>query len=267
MVFSGIVQEMGKVKSLEEAENVKMWNGEVTKGTIMKVEMKSSLEDAYIDCSIAINGVCLTVIAIDKKESTAAFGLAPETLRRSNLGSLKVGSPVNVEPSLKNTDRNSGHYVQGHVDCTGKILKKTKDGDSLRMRIGDVPKQYMEYIVEKGYIAIDGTSLTITDVNVEERSFEYMLIPHTQASVIMPLKDVNETINIEVDVMAKYASQNIHRIVDGRISALKAKVDDGITPLKTQVDDSIIPLKTQVKLLWVAVGVLSAVCIRLMLKK
>ncbi|GAB5362643.1 hypothetical protein AAMO2058_000815100 [Amorphochlora amoebiformis] len=210
MVFSGIVQEMGRIVSLEERDDIKMWDGKISKGTILVVEMKTSLKDAYIGCSIAINGVCLTVTEFDEK--TASFGLAPETLRRSNLKHLQVGDPVNIEPSLKVDDRNSGHYVQGHVDGTGEILSKTEDGDSLRVRIGNVPADLMLYIVEKGYIAVDGTSLTITGVDQVECWFEFMLISHTQSAIIIPKKEIGEYVNIEVDIMAKYSTQRLDAV-------------------------------------------------------
>mmetsp|Transcript_19373 Transcript_19373/g.39216 ORF Transcript_19373/g.39216 Transcript_19373/m.39216 type:complete len:245 (-) Transcript_19373:116-850(-) len=213
MVFSGIVQEIGEVVSFEEKDDVKMWDGKVSKGTVMRVQMKKGLVDAYVGCSIAINGVCLTATSFDEK--SAVFGLAPETLRRSNLRFLKAGDPVNVEPSLKGSDRNSGHYVQGHVDGTGTIVSKEKDGESLRIRIGNVPANLMDSIVEKGYIAVDGTSLTITAVNPGACWFEFMLVAHTQSAVIIPQKNIGEHVNIEADVMAKYASRAVKSAVKG----------------------------------------------------
>mmetsp|Transcript_21610 Transcript_21610/g.30276 ORF Transcript_21610/g.30276 Transcript_21610/m.30276 type:complete len:246 (+) Transcript_21610:20-757(+) len=211
MVFSGIVQEMGEVASMEERDDVKLWNGEISKGTIMTVRMKKGLVGAYEGCSIAINGVCLTVTEFDQK--TAKFGLAPETLRRSNLKFLKAGDPVNVEPSLKMTDRNSGHYVQGHVDATGTILKKEKDGDSLRIRVGKVPEELIPFIVEKGYIAVDGTSLTVTAVDTSACWFEFMLIAHTQKAIIVPKKPVGGAVNLEVDIMAKYCLTSVNQTI------------------------------------------------------
>jgi len=185
----------------------------------MTIAMKKGLIDAYEGCSIAINGVCLTVVSFDEK--SAVFGLAPETLRRSNLKELKKGDPVNVEPSLKVTDRNSGHYVQGHVDTTGVILLKKKDGDSLRIRIGKVPMELMSYIVEKGYIAVDGTSLTVTAVDVGEQWFEFMLIAHTQKAIIVPLKEIGQKVNLEVDVMAKYATESVRTTQQAVVSLQK----------------------------------------------
>ncbi len=207
MVFSGIVRERGRVVSLEERDDVTQWDGSVSKGTIMVVAMDKGLEGSYVGCSIAINGVCLTATVLDAKAKTATFGLAPETLSRSNLGALRPGSLVNVEPSLKADAMNSGHYVQGHVDGTGVILEKRKDKESLWVRIGRVPEKLMAGIVEKGYIAVDGTSLTVCRVNSSERWFELMLVSHTQQIIVLPLKEIGETVNLEVDVMGKYAAR------------------------------------------------------------
>jgi riboflavin synthase len=122
---------------------------------------------------------------------------------------------VNLERALRADGRNSGHFVQGHVDCTGEIINKWKEGDSLWVKV-QVPKEYIKYIVPKGFIAIDGTSLTVCETSNEESWFTFMLIAHTQQAVIIPNKPEGGIVNIEVDVLAKmversldaYASQN-----------------------------------------------------------
>ena len=212
-MFSGIVEEMGTVEELRKVPDMVMWDGSVSEGVELTVKAETALGDSYIGCSIAINGVCLTATALEEDKFTV--GLAPETLRRTNLGALAEGAPVNLERALRADGRNSGHFVQGHVDCTGEIIKKWKEGDSLWVKV-QVPKEYIKYIVPKGFIAIDGTSLTICDTNKEDSWFTFMLIAHTQQSVIIPNKPEGGLVNVEVDVLAKmversleaYASQN-----------------------------------------------------------
>ena len=204
---------MGTVEELKTIPNMEMWDGSVSEGVELTVKAKTALGDSYIGCSIAINGVCLTATALEDDKFTV--GLAPETLRRTNLGALGKGAPVNLERALRADGRNSGHFVQGHVDCTGEIINKWKEGDSLWIKV-QVPKEYIKYIVPKGFIAIDGTSLTVCETSNEESWFTFMLIAHTQQAVIIPNKPEGGIVNIEVDILAKmversldaYASQN-----------------------------------------------------------
>ena len=176
-MFSGIVEEIGTIDDVNKSANVQMWDGTVSEGFIIRVSGKATLTDAYIGCSIALNGVCLTVTELDNDNSKFSFGISPETLRRSNIKSLAPGSRVNLERALKNDGRNSGHVVQGHVDCTGTILDKWSDGDSLFVKV-QAPAQYLKYIVSKGFVAVDGTSLTVCEVG--SGWFTFMLVPHTQ---------------------------------------------------------------------------------------
>merc|ERR1719215_2512732 len=120
MVFTGIVEEMGEVLSVERKADLEMWDGTKSEGFVLKIKCNIALVGAYIGCSIAVNGTCLTVTEFDTQ--TFQVNCAPETLRRTDLGDLIVGSLVNVERSMAGTDRNSGHVVQGHVDEAGKIL-------------------------------------------------------------------------------------------------------------------------------------------------
>ncbi len=205
-MFSGIIEEMGVVESLQVKNDLVLWDGSVGNGVVLTVRGEKALEEAYIGCSIAVNGVCLTATEIT--EQTFSVGLAPETLRRSNLEKLQKGSKVNLERALKTSSRNSGHFVQGHVDCTGKIMDKWRDGESLWIKVM-ISKEYISYIVPKGFIAIDGTSLTICDVNTNENWFTFMLISHTQQSVIIPQKAVGDLVNVEVDVLAKLVASSL----------------------------------------------------------
>jgi riboflavin synthase len=207
MMFSGIVEDIGTVDCLTTNKNMILWDGSTGEGVELTVQSKLAIEDAYIGCSIAVNGVCLTVIKYDEEKFTV--GLAPETLRRSNLGLVVPNSVVNVERALRADGRNSGHFVQGHVDGTGEILERWNEGDSLWIKMA-VGQDLIKYIVPKGFICIDGTSLTICDVHTgqegggEDRSwFSIMLVRHTQENVIFPTRTVGDLVNIEVDVLAK----------------------------------------------------------------
>ena len=177
--------------------------------------------------SISVNGTCLTVTKFDGEETLAGsgtftVGLAPETLRRTNLGQLVVGSQVNLERAMGGgggTDggpaRFGGHYVQGHVDCVAEVLCVQMDGDSRRMRFA--PKGYgshglLRYIVEKGFVCVDGASLTVTAVGGGDSGhatggyegwFEVMLVAYTQEKIVTAKKDAGESVNIEVDLTGK----------------------------------------------------------------
>ena len=219
-MFSGIVEEMGKVRRLEKVERQEQWDGTVGEGWELEVEASTALEEASLGCSIAVNGVCLTVTSFDDK--TFNVGLAPETIRRTNLERLQVGDPVNLERALPSNGRNSGHFVQGHVDEVGIIEELRPDGDSLWVRVRP-PAHLLPYIVPKGFIAIDGTSLTVCNVDAVEGWFDFMLIEFTQQKVIIPKKAVGDAVNLEVDVLAKYVEQGL-KAVTARLDALEAKL-------------------------------------------
>ena len=163
-VFSGIVEEMGTVVSLQTDKEMLLWDGTTGEGTELIVDGPVASDGAYVGCSIAVNGVCLTATRINiDNQPKFSLTLAPETLRRTNLGALKENDKVNLERSLAADGRNSGHYVQGHVDTTGKVLKKTLEGDSLWVEIEVNDPDLLACIVPKGYVAVDGTSLTVCD--------------------------------------------------------------------------------------------------------
>ena len=150
-MFSGIVEEMGTVRRLERLLEMPLWDGSVGEGWELEVEAATALEGAELGCSIAVNGVCLTATKLDPDSFTV--GLAPETLEKSNLDSLAAGQRVNLERALPVDARNSGHFVQGHVDDVGEILKMEQEGDALRVRVRP-PARLLPYIVPKGFIAV-----------------------------------------------------------------------------------------------------------------
>jgi riboflavin synthase len=189
-MFTGIIEEIGRIIQIEEgAESFTL-----TIGASIVLDGTKSGE------SIAVNGTCLTVTELLGGAFTV--GLAPETLSRTNLGSLVVGDGVNLERSLTPTSRMGGHFVQGHIDCTGTILSTRPDDDSLWLEIGCDPSQ-MRYVVPKGFIAIDGISLTVVEA-LDDR-FTFMLVAYTQDHVTLGRKRPGDAVNVEVDILAKYA--------------------------------------------------------------
>lgn len=203
MVFTGIVEEMGTVVSVDRKAEMVLWDGSKSEGFVLHIKCKIALENAYIGCSIAVNGTCLTVTVLH--DDAFEVNCAAETLRCTDLGDLVVGSLVNLERSMAGSDRNSGHIVQGHVDETGKILEFKPEGDSLWVKIS-LSDALLPYVVPKGYIAVDGTSLTVCEVNHVEKWFNLMLISHTQQCIVIPKKKVGERVNLEADCIGKYAA-------------------------------------------------------------
>ena len=221
MVFSGIIEAMGTVKSLTK-DVIDMWDGSRREGYVLAVNcpgfFSAEKEGVKEGDSIAVNGVCLTVVTYD--DDNATFGLAPETIARTNLIDCEAGSRVNLEHSLGAGQRNSGHYVQGHVDGTGVLEKTWKEDDSLWVRI-KCDKQLLRGLVPKGYGAVDGASLTICEVNRAEGWFTFMLISYSQAHLCLPKKPLGSRINIEIDVIGKYVEQAVSGL-SGRVEAMES---------------------------------------------
>jgi riboflavin synthase len=207
-MFSGIVQEIGEVVALErEGEQVRL-----------HVRAPRTAPRLAIGDSVAVDGVCLTATNLDGEVFTA--GLAPETLRRTNLGTLRPGARVNLEPARRAGDPMGGHYVQGHVDGVGTIVADTPEGDSRRLRFR-APPELLRYVVVKGFIAVDGISLTVTEC--DDESFGVALIAHTQEVTTLGEKTVGDTVNLEVDVVAKY----VERLIAPHLERLAAAVRMG----------------------------------------
>jgi len=175
--------------------------------TVIIPQASVLLSDAQLGDSISTNGVCLTITSLLPSPPGFTVGVAPETLRVSNLGTLTPGSRVNLERAVRADTRMGGHFVQGHVDFVAQIVDVRADGNARTMRFKPQDKEWLKYIVHKGFIALDGTSLTITQVNDDEGWWEIMLIEYTQERVILAEKGVGESVNVEVDMMAKYAEK------------------------------------------------------------
>jgi riboflavin synthase len=222
-MFTGIVEEMGTVVALQERDDMLLWDGSKGSGTELSILSSVMMEGAYLGCSICVSGVCLTATELEMDKNIFKVGLAPETLRRTYLGSLQAGDAVNLERASEIGGRNSGHFVQGHVDGTGEIIDRWTDADSLFFKIRVTPDM-LKYIVPKGFIAIDGTSLTVCEVDYTEQFFTFMLVGYTQKKIVIPAKLVGEKVNIEVDVLGKYSENALSALVP-RLEALEARVE------------------------------------------
>jgi len=226
-MFTGIVEEMGTVVNMEDRNDMTLWDGSIGSGTELTVRGNVVMDGAYLGCSICVSGVCLTATVLDEAQGTFTVGLAPETLDKTYFRSLHSGQAVNLERASEIGGRNSGHFVQGHVDGTGTIVDKHIDGDSLRITI-QVDAEHIDnivrYVVPKGFIAIDGTSLTVVDVDTTRNTFSFMLVEYTQKKIIIPQKAIGEKVNLEVDVLGKYSETAMSALLP-RLEALEAKVE------------------------------------------
>jgi riboflavin synthase len=184
-VFTGIVEELGRVRSLD--------------GGRVEITTEHILEGARIGDSIAVNGCCLTVVELG--DDWFAADAVPETLARTNLADLKAGAPVNLERPVMANDRLGGHIVQGHVDAVGEVVSPAPD---LQVRM---PADLTRYVVEKGSITVDGVSLTV--VKALPDGFTVAVIPHTAAVTTLGRRAPGERVNLEVDLIAKYVEKMI----------------------------------------------------------
>ena len=191
-MFSGLIAHDGRVASVE---------GDARRGLTLVVEAPGAIGDGVANGdSVAINGVCLTVVGFD--ERTMRFDVVPETVARTNFGTLRVGDVVNVELSLRLGDRLGGHLVYGHVDACASILAKEPEGQGFRLHVV-LPDALAPFIVEKGYIAVDGVSLTVASVTNDQ--FTIALIPETARRTTLGPKGPGDRVNLEVDPVARYA--------------------------------------------------------------
>ncbi|KAF2236128.1 Lumazine-binding protein [Viridothelium virens] len=203
-MFTGIVETIGTVSTLEKQDDTSSGGG----GTSLTISgAEEILSDAHLGDSISINGTCLTITEFEK--SSFKVGVSPETLRRTNLGSLKQHSEVNLERAVSASTRMGGHFVQGHVDTIASIISVTPDGNALTFRLQSRDKGVLRYIVEKGYVTLDGASLTVTQVEDDAGWFEVMLIAYTQERVVMAAKRPGEDVNVEVDMVGKYVEKSV----------------------------------------------------------
>jgi riboflavin synthase len=187
-MFTGIIEEVGTVRSAGRGR-LTIGVAEVVKGT-------------RAGDSISVNGACLTVTEIGDSEFSVE--VMPETLRRTNIGALRSGHLVNLERALASDGRFGGHFVQGHVDGTGEIVSTVPEGEALLVRVS-APRGMMRYLVEKGFVAVDGISLTIA--RCDRDSFTVSLVGYTQKRTTLSAKKPGDTVNLEIDILAKYVER------------------------------------------------------------
>ncbi|MBU1853604.1 MAG: riboflavin synthase [Candidatus Omnitrophica bacterium] len=191
-MFTGIIEEIGIVTGINKTRT----------GVSLKLKTANIHSDSKIGDSIAINGVCLTVSAQKGKE--LSFDVIPETLTRTNLGELKLRDSVNMERSLRVDSRLGGHFVSGHIDYKGKINRLLKDSGGIGFEI-TLPIEFSKLVVEKGSITLDGVSLTVASVSRE--SLTVYLIPHTLKVTTFGNKKKGDSLNVEIDLLAKYVAK------------------------------------------------------------
>jgi riboflavin synthase len=195
-MFTGIIEEVGTVRHI----------GTTPSGSRIEVAASRAVEGLKVDDSMSVAGVCLTVIERDDRSFTA--DLVPETLSRTTLGELSRGSHVNLERAATPTTALGGHFVQGHIDATTKLLEWQAEGAGARFRFA-LPKALARYVVMKGFITLDGVSLTVAKLG--KTFFEIALIPHTAERTTLGALRPGGAVNVEVDVLAKYVERIVRR--------------------------------------------------------
>ncbi len=190
-MFTGIIEELGKVKKITQRSGI----------TLLEIAAGITLSGTKIGDSIAVNGACLTAIAVSEK--SFSFEVMHQTLKSTNLGELKLGQPVNLERSLKASDRISGHFVYGHIDCLGAVRRKTLRNGVFEFEIAVAP-DFSRYCLPKGSIAVDGISLTLAQVRGSV--FTVSIIPHTLKNTTLGSRVPSDKVNIEFDMLAKRAT-------------------------------------------------------------
>lgn len=190
-MFTGIIEEVGRLKSLSRG--------------VLEIECRTVLEGLKVGDSISVNGICLTATGFDDNSFRA--DVMPETIRRTSLDGLKVGSKINLERALRLGDRLGGHIVSGHIDGVGRIISIRAEGNAHVVTVG-AARSILRQIVEKGSVALDGMSLTVIDVS--DRSFGVSLIPHTMSATNFIDKKIGDVLNIETDLIGKYIERQMH---------------------------------------------------------
>lgn len=200
-MFTGIIKAKGTIKAMEQ------------RGGDVRLSVRSDglpWSDYEVGESIAVNGVCLTAVAL--YEDGFDTDVSVETLDVTALGGLDVGSAVNLEPAISLGERLGGHLVSGHVDCTGKVTSRKTDARSIRLSI-EIPKEYARYVARKGSVCVDGVSLTVNEVSGSV--FELNIIPHTTDVTIIDDYAPGSVVNVEVDLLARYLERLLDRDGDG----------------------------------------------------
>lgn len=212
-MFTGIVEQMGRVGAFERLDTSAAGGN----GASLEIcDAAPILVDCHLGDSIAVNGVCLTVTSFTK--DSFKVGLAPETLDRTNLGDLVAGSAVNLERAMNAEVRFGGHMVQGHVDTVAKIVAREPEGNSVRFTFQLRERELINYIVHKGFVCVDGTSLTVTGVDYTQATFQIMMIAYTQQKVVTAAKQTGDWVNVEVDLAGKLIARHVELNLEAQMA-------------------------------------------------
>ena len=208
-MFTGLIQDIGQIQSVERKEG----------GLSLTISTRCDLKSAKVGDSIAVDGVCLTIVKISGR--TFAVEVSPETIQRTSLATVREGQRVNLEMAMKMSDPLGGHLVSGHVDGTGEIMAIVPEGNSFRYRFRVNP-EISHYLIEKGSVAVDGISLTVAECGQEE--FSVSVIPHTAAATTLGKKKAGDRVNVENDLIAKYVEKFVRQ--EGRMLKKNSRIDE-----------------------------------------
>lgn len=203
-MFTGIIEEKGSLRRIEKSGD----------SMILEIEAQEVLTDVRVGDSIAINGVCLTVVSFDERSFKA--DVMPETYRKTTLHQCKIGERVNLERAMSSQGRFGGHLVQGHVDGTGKVKSLRQDGNAVVYTIAADQPSLTTYMIPKGSVALDGISLTL--VEVHDDTFTVSIIPHTLQETTLGDRKPGDAVNIECDMMGKYVQRFVRQMLQGNLS-------------------------------------------------
>ncbi|SCZ91517.1 BZ3500_MvSof-1268-A1-R1_Chr1-2g01461 [Microbotryum saponariae] len=240
IMFTGLVEILGTVSSIHPTTEFEGFSFVISNA-------QEILDDCKLGDSFAVNGCCLTVTEWDTKEGWFKVGLSNETLQRTDLGSIKVGSRVNLERAMAGHGRFGGHFVQGHVDTVAQLLSITPDGDSIRL-LFSLPLSFYYSLIPKGYIALDGTSLTLTHLSIPREGDEYytdgqtglfgvMLVQHTQSRTVVAFKQVGDKVAVECDVVGKGVEAIVRNVLQSggeQNGALEAMIERAVEKVLLQ---------------------------------
>ncbi|KAK9480408.1 hypothetical protein V1514DRAFT_325338 [Lipomyces japonicus] len=237
-MFTGIVETIGTVVEYIEVDESDVGG---YGSSIVITDCDIILEDAHLGDSISVNGTCVTITDFDKQKFKV--GVAPETIRRTNLSRLGPGSKVNLERAVAGHVRFGGHFVQGHVDTTAEILSITPDGNAFTFWFRPKDADVLRFVVEKGFITVDGASLTVIDVDEQDKkAFSVMLISYTQQKIVTASKKVGDTVNIEVDLMGKLLEKQVTLQIENQ---LKGQLGGSLHDYISKIVDSKLSQLTQ----------------------
>jgi riboflavin synthase len=210
-MFTGLIEDLGRVERIQRGSN----------SFKLKVATHLPHTEICVGDSIAVNGICLTVVSHGPGSFSA--DVSPETMHASNIGSLGVGDPVNLERALRLGDRLGGHMVSGHIDTTGKVVQRVQDDNAVRFSV-EIPGTFMRYVISKGSVAIDGISLTVNSVT--DTTFSVAIIPHSLAKTTLQHYGVGSRVNIETDILGRYV-EKLFKAAPDSPNTVAANPDDG----------------------------------------